>query len=221
MTPWLAIRLYYVGMFYNLFLPGGIGGDGYKVYWLQRQFDTSVKKLSASVLIDRMCGLLALGVLLLGLAGFLPADIWPVKAASWLGPTLLIMGIIGFFVIYYRWFPSFKTALWRSVGLSFMIQVCQLVAVLFILRALGILDMALEYLVVFLGSSIAAVLPITVGGAGAREVLMVQAAEVLPIQESEAVTLSLIFFVLAAFSSLAGGLISLPKPKESSEDAAK
>ena len=28
------LRLYYVGMFYNLFLPGGIGGDGYKVYLL-------------------------------------------------------------------------------------------------------------------------------------------------------------------------------------------
>lgn len=26
------LKLYYLGMFYNLFLPGGIGGDGYKIY---------------------------------------------------------------------------------------------------------------------------------------------------------------------------------------------
>ena len=32
------LRLYWLGMFYNLFLPGGIGGDGYKVYLLGRQF---------------------------------------------------------------------------------------------------------------------------------------------------------------------------------------
>ena len=30
------IKLCYVGMFYNLFLPGGIGGDGYKVYYLKK-----------------------------------------------------------------------------------------------------------------------------------------------------------------------------------------
>ena len=30
------LKLYYLGMFYNLFLPGGIGGDGYKIYILQK-----------------------------------------------------------------------------------------------------------------------------------------------------------------------------------------
>ncbi|MEL6538285.1 MAG: lysylphosphatidylglycerol synthase transmembrane domain-containing protein [Bacteroidota bacterium] len=125
LSPWMAVKLYYVGMFYNLFLPGGIGGDGYKVYWLQKQYKSGVKKLSASVLIDRMCGMLALGVLLLVLAGFLPKDVWPHPAAIWAGPSLLILGVIGFFIIYYRFFPSFKPALWRSVGLSFVIQICR------------------------------------------------------------------------------------------------
>ncbi|HAA15120.1 MAG TPA: TIGR00374 family protein [Cytophagales bacterium] len=213
LSPWMAIKLYYVGMFYNLFLPGGIGGDGYKVYWLQKQYKSGVKKLSASVLIDRMCGMLALGVLLLGLASFLPKDIWPHPAAIWVGPTLLIAGIFGFFFIYYRWFPSFKPALWRSVGLSFVIQVLQVISVLFILQALGIFDKALSYLVVFLGSSIMAVIPITIGGFGAREVFMVYAVELLPIDKGEAVALTLSFFMIAVASSLIGGLVRLPKPK--------
>jgi len=34
------IRLYLLGMFYNLFLPGGIGGDGYKIYLLQKNYQT-------------------------------------------------------------------------------------------------------------------------------------------------------------------------------------
>ena len=33
---WENWRLYLIGMFYNLFLPGGIGGDGYKVYLLNK-----------------------------------------------------------------------------------------------------------------------------------------------------------------------------------------
>jgi len=30
------LKLYYLGMFYNLFLPGGIGGDGYKIFVLKK-----------------------------------------------------------------------------------------------------------------------------------------------------------------------------------------
>ena len=35
------LKLYLLGMFYNLFLPGGIGGDGYKLLVLKRK--TEVK----------------------------------------------------------------------------------------------------------------------------------------------------------------------------------
>ena len=31
------LRLYYRGMFFNLFLPGGIGGDAYKIIALKKQ----------------------------------------------------------------------------------------------------------------------------------------------------------------------------------------
>jgi len=33
------MKLYLLGMYYNLFLPGGIGGDGYKIYLLNKQFN--------------------------------------------------------------------------------------------------------------------------------------------------------------------------------------
>jgi uncharacterized protein (TIRG00374 family) len=52
------LKLYWLGMFYNLFLPGGIGGDAYKVILLNRQRKGSVKLLSAAVLLDRVSGLL-------------------------------------------------------------------------------------------------------------------------------------------------------------------
>jgi glycosyltransferase 2 family protein len=32
LSQMLNIKVFWLGMFYNLFLPGGIGGDGYKVY---------------------------------------------------------------------------------------------------------------------------------------------------------------------------------------------
>src|SRR5699024_7741304 len=50
----LNLKLYYKGMFYNLFLPGGIGGDGYKVHFLYKAYHQSVKKLITATLIDRI-----------------------------------------------------------------------------------------------------------------------------------------------------------------------
>ena len=38
------LRLYMLGMFYNVFLPGGIGGDGYKIYLLRKKFRFTYQK---------------------------------------------------------------------------------------------------------------------------------------------------------------------------------
>ncbi|MGY8916382.1 MAG: lysylphosphatidylglycerol synthase transmembrane domain-containing protein, partial [Flavobacteriales bacterium] len=61
----LNIRLYQIGMFYNLFLPGGIGGDGYKVYLLNKHYQIPVKPLVQASLLDRLGGLGASVFLLL------------------------------------------------------------------------------------------------------------------------------------------------------------
>src|SRR5690554_8135748 len=54
------LKLYGIGMFYNLFLPGGIGGDGYKVYLLNKSYQTPVKQLLQAVLLDRLNGMAVL-----------------------------------------------------------------------------------------------------------------------------------------------------------------
>ncbi len=52
------LKLYAIGMFYNIFLPGGIGGDGYKIYLLKKNYETvGVKKFLNAVLLDRVSGL--------------------------------------------------------------------------------------------------------------------------------------------------------------------
>jgi len=53
------LKLYYIGMFYNLFLPGGIGGDGYKIYLLNKNKETNWKELTWATLIERISGLAA------------------------------------------------------------------------------------------------------------------------------------------------------------------
>src|SRR5688500_166966 len=64
LSEWRNIKLYWLGMFYNLFLPGSISGDAYKVVILRRKFKAPYKKTTVAVLLDRFSGLLALGIIL-------------------------------------------------------------------------------------------------------------------------------------------------------------
>jgi len=64
LSAWENWKLYLIGMFYNLFLPGGIGGDGYKVYLLHQDHKTPLKQLIKASLLDRLSGLVAILVVL-------------------------------------------------------------------------------------------------------------------------------------------------------------
>src|SRR5919202_3802861 len=64
LPEWRNIKLYWLGMFYNLFLPGAISGDAYKVILLTKKYKAPYKKTTAAVLLDRFSGLLALGFIL-------------------------------------------------------------------------------------------------------------------------------------------------------------
>lgn len=204
-------RLYLIGMFYNLFLPGGIGGDGYKVYLLNKHFKTPVKKLVQAALLDRLGGLVAIVFLLFGL--FLLVDI-PV---DWMGEKLwnafmvvaMIATIPSFWLVQRIFFKDFLSSFWPANGWSFVGQVAQLICAWFILLSLGITDNVLAYQLVFLVSSIVAVLPLTVGAVGARELVFVYAHEYAGIEETAAVAFSLIFFLITAAVSLIGAMIQV------------
>ncbi|MHA7129694.1 lysylphosphatidylglycerol synthase transmembrane domain-containing protein [Algoriphagus namhaensis] len=204
-------RLYLIGMFYNLFLPGGIGGDGYKVYLLNKQYKTPVKKLVQAALLDRLGGLVAIVFLLFGLfllvdirLDFLDTEIWN---------GLIIVGLMltlpAFWLAQRIFFKGFLPSFWLANLWSFAGQIAQLICAWFILMALGITENILAYQLVFLLSSIVAVLPLTIGGVGARELVFVYAHTYAGIEETAAVAFSLIFFLITAGVSLVGALMKV------------
>lgn len=202
----LNLRLYLIGMFYNLFLPGGIGGDGYKVYLLNKHYKTSVKELVQAALLDRLGGLVAIILLLLLMV--LPVDLTLPFASDI--PLELLIGIAAVLVLPAFWliqkllFKKFLPSFWKANAWSLLGQLAQLVSAFFILRALGVTESILAYQLVFLLSSIVAVLPLTIGGVGARELVFVYAHTYAGIDEATAVAFSLIFFLITALVSLVG-----------------
>ncbi|GAB3658638.1 lysylphosphatidylglycerol synthase transmembrane domain-containing protein [Echinicola sediminis] len=205
------LKLYWIGMFYNLFLPGGIGGDGYKVYLLNRHFKAKVKKLLAAVLLDRVNGLFALVWLLLGLWFFVEVD-WPYLA----GIDLDILAVMGLVLLPFAlvfivkwWFSSFRSSILITSSYSLLVQSSQLVCAYFILKALGVEEQLVAYQFVFLLSSIVAVLPLTIGGVGARELVFIFSHEYMGIDQTTAVAFSLLFFLITALVSLFGVAVKM------------
>jgi len=207
----LNFRLYLVGMFYNLFLPGGIGGDGYKVYLLNKQFKTPVKKLLQAALLDRLGGLVAIVFLLFGLFLMVDAELDFLESSIWNALMIggLILTIPAFWLVQKLLFKDFLPSFWSANAWSFAGQIAQLICAWFILMALGIDEKVLAYQLVFLLSSIVAVLPLTIGGVGARELVFVYAHQYAGIEEAAAVAFSLIFFLITAGVSLIGAFVKV------------
>lgn len=88
-----ALRVYMIGLFFNLFLLGSTGGDVIKIYYAMRE--TTSKKGAAflSVLVDRMMGLLGLVVV----TGVVVAMRWTELTAHPLTRSLLgvLAGVLG------------------------------------------------------------------------------------------------------------------------------
>lgn len=213
------LKLYYRSMFFNLFLPGGIGGDGYKVWMLRQRHRTRYKTLISATLLDRGSGLLAIVLLLVLLAGQSNWVADRIRAGVFIDTGLVLLTVAGGWAIYRFVFPTFRSAFVPTLVLSLLIQGAQVGAILLLLRSVGVSDAWLEYALVFLFSSLASVLPLTVGGIGIREFVFLSAAAYLPILPEHAVLATLLFFLVNAVSSLLGAAIDLPaQPKGEDPD---
>lgn len=203
------LRLYWMGMFYNLFLPGSISGDAYKVIVLSKRYQLSYKKTTAAVLLDRLSGLLGLGLILAAYA-------FPVLKPIWLGLAVAgcaLLAVGGLYFVINKWFPDFKRSFLPTLSWGLTVQAMQVICVYFILQALHLNDHRQEYVFLFLISSMASVLPLTIGGGlGIREVVFVEGAAYLAVAGSQAAVVSILFYLITLFTSFWGVIYTVREP---------
>ncbi len=196
------LRLLYIGAFYNLILPGSVGGDGYKVLLLQRMFGGPARPFIAAVFLDRVNGLVALGAitcLLVAIAGVDPGwRWWPYAVAA--GAPLCYLG----YALLLRFFPSFQEGVGRAHGISLVVQSTQVLCAALLLFALGVEQNTWNYLTLFMLTSVAAVIPFTIGGLGARELVTLAFGARLGVDTHTGVAFSLLFFLVLVVSALPG-----------------
>jgi len=199
------LKLYLLGMYYNLFLPGGIGGDGYKIYLLNKQFNVKLKRIFWAVMVDRVSGVVALFCIAVVLFYFMPG-MGRYTPYTW---VLLPLAIIVSFLAIRHFFRYLLPVFWSTYFLSLMVQLLQVLAAFLILLALKGTGNSVSYLFVFLISSLVAVLPITIGGIGSREFTFMLGSQWLGLDPALSIALSLIFYLLNAFMSFWGIVYSL------------
>lgn len=198
------LKLYYLGMLYNQFLPGGIGGDGYKVYLLNKWYKTSVKPLISATLLDRVSGVVALGFLAfgLGLLGQGKEALAPYGFLLWVA---LIVAYPAYYLLVHLLFKTFKKVNHITNIQALGVQSLQVLSAFLILKALGVEAGYIDYLTLFLLTSVAASLPVSLpGGIGIRELVMVKGAAYLFINQTDATALATLFFLISLTSALVG-----------------
>lgn len=207
------LKLYLLGMFYNLFLPGGIGGDAYKGYVVKKAYKTPTKKIFGVLLVDRLSGLLILCVFSALLAAMGVHEI--LSPFKYLFVVAIPLGILVYYLGVKKIYSYTLAVFWKAFALSAGVQMAQLIAAAFILLALGQDQEFGVYLLVFLVSSIVAVIPLTIGGIGSRELTFLYGAQWLALDYKTAIAMSLLFFFITAVVSITGIVYhfkALPEP---------
>ncbi len=201
------IKLYWLGLFYNLFLPGGVGGDGFKIYLIHKYEKVKLKKIIGAILSDRVSGLAIIVMMLLLLVSYIPMN-FPFIELSW---TLIPLVALGYFLFLHLFFRNLRKGFAPTLAWALLAQTLQMIAAILILRSLdaSTLDHLENYLFLFFLSAIAGAIPITLGGIGARELVFIEGAGYLGIDMNIAVALSLLFYVVSAVSALPGIIYTL------------
>ncbi|MNS13992.1 hypothetical protein D3C72_455970 [compost metagenome] len=228
------LDVYYMGMFFNTFLPSGFGGDALRAYELSRLTNRAGSSLS-SVVIDRYTSLYSL-IALAGVAILMaPMDLRVVPSSLVL--LLCALGIGGFVILLQdRWIrmalriPALakhaklaaivdematsaaflrkgKRAIGLSLGISLLFQFLTIVEHYMFMLALG-LQVPFSYVVLFIPIlTFVASLPISINGLGVREGGYAFFLGKVGVEPAAAVSVGLISLAMLILSGLWGALV--------------
>lgn len=227
------VVLYYVGSFFNLMLPTGVGGDAVRVYELSRH--TRTPELAAgTVLADRAVGLLVLFLLAVLVLPFSIGLLQP--WVPWLVVALTVGSLAAVVTVlwerplawvYHRLPPRLRSFVDRPplrrlqgaltgysrrslavvAGVSLAFDLLLIAVNVLIGLGLGV-HLPARYYIVFISLiSFASALPISLGGLGVREGGYVALFGQVGVPRAVAVSMSLSFYLITILSGLIGGAL--------------
>ncbi len=202
LDPRFNLRLYLLGMFYNFLLPGGVGGDGYKIWLLNKRYQLPAKKMFWAILFDRLSGLWAIGLILVSLILFIPKISDYIHIA--IPGSIFVAGTVIYYFVAHYFFKEYTRNFWQAHAKAVLVQSLQVCTIIIIMQGQNFDGKYAPYLLSFLVSSLASVIPISVGGAGIREWIFTLLSPVFNMDKGLAVFLSISFYLVSLLVALLG-----------------
>lgn len=225
---------YLMGSFYSIFLPGVIGGDIVRIGICAKETKSSVGVITTSVLIERVCGVIILFIMGSLVVFTLPLEFGsalgePMIKALPAVTTLCLLLLVAVFIIGRRfrdrWFDEKKrSGLMKQllhildlairlpystflilILFSALLQSADILASFAIAKALKISLPLSFFFVIMPIVYISTILPVSLGGLGVREGILVYLLAKVDVLSSDAVALSfLLYFNRVAIGSIGG-----------------
>ena len=238
--PWRRVfPSYYLGVFFNLVLPSGFGGDAARTVHLGWA-GLRLAPLINSLILDRAVGLLT--ILLMGCAAvwFAPPEAFGVAARQ--ATTLTAIALLAGLGVYFTRWPAaviarlgtrVRSKTMRAlvdtllaccapgarplqflgiVAISLVAQLLVVAVYVLLGDALGIALAVESYLSVLPLVFLVSALPISIGGLGVRESALVTLLGTLGVASSQAAALSLAYLLVLWAASLPGAAVMLKRP---------
>ena len=225
--------LYLIGSFFNTLLPGIIGGDAVKGFYLYQATRNGGLSI-ASIFMDRYIGLIVL-IIICTLALPFGFGYFHGSRIAWLVPFIALSFIIASFLIFglrlgqriklisnfYHYFHTYrnqKNIIAKSILLSVIVQFAAILSVYVI--ALGFKqNVPFTALLIFIPLTVLfSTIPISISGLGIREGAFVVLFGLINIKPEVSTAISLSWFLAVVASSLFGLIEYLRYKKETEVD---
>jgi len=205
-------KLYFIGSFFNIFFPGGIGGDLVRIKYFTSLKDIKIKESTAIVIKERVFGVVALFLLLL--VGTVYSFTEIVK--SDLNIINLEMALpIGFFLVFGYFFylrRSSNITIGYFILLVTLSGIGQFADILIVYMFIVYFEISIEFInLLFIMPLIyfVTVLPISLGGIGVREGAFVFLMTIFGVDASLAILISFLLYFVKVLIGLLGMVVYL------------
>ena len=204
---WPSMKLHYIGGLFNAFLPGGAGGDAYKVWWLKRYKQGKLLNMVTLVLANRLNGLWMVGVCtcVLGLFSVKIRELIPFGSGGIV--AIAIAGSAGYMLLARIFLKESIAQQVHAAMYSLVLQLALITVCFLVCFGLGLQEHAIEYTFLFMFACVLAMMPISIGGIGVREISLLHGSVLLGLQQEPGVTLGFIFTLFTLTIPLVGAVV--------------
>lgn len=230
------IQYYFIGMFFNLFLPTGVGGDVTKAYYLCCKNKTKYSEANSilSIFADRFTGIMVLGTICFIGLFFKPAQDLNLYIKTFI--VFCFVAIMLSIFLHKRTInidflmekklinkinccieQIFSKSLIKIILIAFVFHLLMLFIHFCIGKTMGLNIPVSYYLVLYPITAIATILPISINGIGVREAAYIYLLKFISIDPSQGLVFGICWFAVTVISSLLGALLyikSIPQKFE-------